>query len=612
MNSSNDIMRAVKAYIEIPDTTYAIMVDGDWGCGKTYLWKNTILPIVGNDEALYISLFGLNSIEDIENEIFKSMSLLGENTGGFFKGLLNKSTIDISDDIKLGGIGFAVQYGMKKLKESKLNKIKKLFICFDDFERWAGDVSVCLSYVNKLVEHDGTKCLIIGNTTKIFEQNKYVFNYTKDKTIGFKYRLKHSPSDAFYAAIKLANLSNDKFEKFIINLYKHNSKRIDYFLINSKCLNIRIISTAINYLCKIVVNNYDKFKLSEPTSVEYFISLISTLIIVEMYRTSDNDKEIILDYNIDNSYDLLKKIGRNSFDDNAKDKLTEDDKISEYLVYQSFSGVGEIKRKGICSIITNGFYRGEDFVDEFEKWKFVEDYEIYLDTFKIWYMDDEKAQKLFESTYKTIFTDKRITNPLTLLFISARMTSEIKRGVLPLDFETLKSDFRRLFNELYDNEKIEKSVKLDYIWRKNGFEYCEDLCQEIMDLNSKYNEHKNEFELSQFWVKLSNDPLSMDELLEKYKCLEIFEQYKNTDDILKSIDTLSNSQLFELTRWMGSRVQQNPNINSVNPRYLAVAVAIDEKYSDKFGVRAGHFKQIARILKNLKTDYDPEYIQATP
>lgn len=607
MNSTKDIARAVKTYVEIPNTLYAIMVDGDWGCGKTHLWKNTIRPLVGEDEALYISLFGLKTIEDIENEIFKAMSFIGENTEGFFKGLLNKSTVDLSDDIKLGGIGFAVQYGMQKWKEIRLKKSKKLFICFDDVERWAGEVSVYLSYINKLVEHDGTKCLIIGNSKRIEDKNK--FNLTKDKIIGFKYRLTHSPSDVFEAAFALSTFPNTKTKTMLKNIYINNAARINACLTESKCSNIRIVSTAISYLGNIADRNYDKFKLSQASAVDYFITMLSTVVLVEMYRTSDEDKKSILASEAIDTYELLSRLGINSNEVKDNKELREEDSISENLIYQCYG-----ENKGICSIIKNGFYRDEDFVDEFTGWKNTEFYEIYLDTFKVWYMDDQEAKSLFDKTYNSVFVEKLVTNPNTILRLAGRMTQDIKRGVLGHDFETIKNDFRILLKKLYDSGEVDRVDRIDSSRGPISFEndYCGDLYKETQELNRAYNVNKQKYELSQFWVKLKNDPGSMEDLLDKYLGIEIFEQYKNPEDILNSIESLSNMQLFELTRWMGSSVKEEPDINySENARILAVALVIEKKYAVKFGVRAGHFKQIARILKNRKTDYDPECIQGT-
>lgn len=612
MSTTNDIERAVRAYIDTAGTMYAIMIDGDWGCGKTHMWKNTILPIVGQEEALYISLFGLKDIKDIENEIFKAMSFVRESTVGFFKGVLDESTINVLEDIKLGGIGLAVQYGMQKWKETRLKKSKNLFICFDDLERWTGDMEVCLSYINKLVEHDGTKCLIIGNSKKIKEISKNNFNLTKDKMIGFRYKLTHSQEDVFDAAFKLTNFSSENSKATIVDIYQNNGARINFRLSDSKCSNIRIVSTALSFLDKIVDKNHEKFTLSNTASVDYFTALMSTVILVEMYRTSDEDKELILNSYSNSSFELAKSLGMQR-KERERIELSEEEEIAKTLLYNSFAGIEDVKRKGICSIVKNGFYRDEDFVDEFSDWKKTEDYEIYLDTFKVWYMDDDDAKEVFENTYNALFVEKVIKDPQTLLLIADRMTSETKRGILDFDFVKLKEKLRALFNELYKEEKMERVSDLNITIGINRFEYCMDLYDEVHELNEKYNKDEKKSEFSQFWVKLGSDPSNMDDLLKKNQHLEIFAQYEKPGDILNSLERLNNAQLYDFARSMGSRVCKKPNclpaVDSEHTRAQSVVATIENKYADKFGVRASHFKQIARILKNRKTDYDPEYVQ---
>lgn len=612
MSTTKDIERAVKAYIDTADTMYAIMIDGDWGCGKTYLWKNTICPIVGQEEAIYISLFGLNDIKGIENEIFKTMSFVRENAVGVLKGLFGKSAIDISEEIKLGGIGFVVQYGMQIWKETRLKKSKNLFICFDDLERWTGDMEVCLSYINKLVEHDGTKCLIIGNSKKIKEGSKGNFNSIKDKTVGFIYKLSHSSEGVFDAAFKLTNFSSEKSEEIILGIYQNNKARINSRLSDSKCSNIRIVSTTLSFLDKIVDKNYEKFTLSNTASVDYFTALMSTVILVEMYHTSDEDKELILNSYGNSSFELAKSLGMQR-KERERIELSEEEEIAKTLLYNSFAGIEDVKRKGICSIVKNGFYRDEDFVDEFSDWRKTEDYEIYLDTFKVWYMNDDDAKKVFESTYNALFVEKVIKDPQALLLIADRMTSETKRGILDIDFDELKEKLRALFNELYKEDEMERVSNLNIHIEINRFVYCMDLYDEVHELNEKYNKNEGKRELSQVWTKLKSDPTLMHDLLDKNLHLEIFAQYEEPDTVLDSLEKLSNAQLFELTRWMGSRLNEKPNclpaVNSEHTRAQAVVAIIENEYGHKFGVRAGHFKQIVRILKNRKTDYDPEYVQ---
>jgi hypothetical protein len=88
--------------------------------------------------------------------------------------------------------------------------------------------------------------------------------------------------------------------------------------------------------------------------------------------------------------------------------------------------------------------------------------------------------------------------------------------------------------------------------------------------------------------------------------------YDKPEEIVDVIESLRNDQLFELTRWMGSRINEESDcieaVNKEHDRAQAVADIFEKKYTSQFGVKAGHIKQITRVLKNKRTDYDPEFI----
>jgi hypothetical protein len=615
MDVTNDIVKAVKTYIETPDTKYAIMIDGDWGCGKTYLWKNIILPEVGKSDAIYVSMFGLRDINDIENEIFRALSIVGADEEGILKGIIN-SNPNMAEDIKFGGLGFAVQFGLKKWKETRIKKSKRLFICFDDLERWAGDIEICLSYINKLVEHDGAKCLVIGNAKEIEEKNKNKFHDTKEKTIGFKYKLAYSPEIVLNAAISLINFPSKECKAYIEKLLLQNGNRIFELLTSANCSNIRTVSTAVHYLAIIYSNNKEKFEPSPASAISYFISLLSTLILVEHHKNSDEDRKIILDSSADNSFFLTEKLGMKHYEADGKTrKLSDEEKIIEHLIHNAFYQTDDIKLQGKFSIITHGFYRAEDFEEEFSEWKKTEDYEYYMDTFKFWYLSDEESNRIFSSTYRAIFEEKNITHPSVLLLLTDRLINDIKRGVVDLDFEKTKVDIKQLFDELFEQKKMEHIRSIELHWGSRRFEYCEDIYTYVVEKNKAYYESSEKIDLSKFWVKLKENPDSLNELMNKYKSFEIFSLYETPEEIVEVIESLRNDQLFELTRWMGSRIDEERScfvaVEKEHDRAQAIADILEKKYNNQYGVKSGHIKQIARIIRNKRTDYDPEYIDKT-
>lgn len=71
----NDVIDNIKYYIYSEESDYVIMIDGEWGSGKTYFVKNSIIPMItsANLKPLYISLFGVNTLDEIKEKMFYEM-----------------------------------------------------------------------------------------------------------------------------------------------------------------------------------------------------------------------------------------------------------------------------------------------------------------------------------------------------------------------------------------------------------------------------------------------------------------------------------------------------------------------------------------------------------
>ena len=62
-------MGELEYYCEEPQPVGALMLTGEWGCGKTYLLKNVLSDkLNGNYVLLRVSLFGLESIEEVKKK----------------------------------------------------------------------------------------------------------------------------------------------------------------------------------------------------------------------------------------------------------------------------------------------------------------------------------------------------------------------------------------------------------------------------------------------------------------------------------------------------------------------------------------------------------------
>ena len=78
-----NILEELKFYCETQNPVGALMLSGEWGCGKTYLIEKTLPEdIVDTCIVLRVSLFGLGTVNEIQAEVKKKwFAALSEEKG---------------------------------------------------------------------------------------------------------------------------------------------------------------------------------------------------------------------------------------------------------------------------------------------------------------------------------------------------------------------------------------------------------------------------------------------------------------------------------------------------------------------------------------------------
>lgn len=594
-SSKYEVIAAVKTYLNRTNTQYAIMIDGGWGTGKTYFYRTEIKPLVRDHHTIYISLFGLKSIQDIENEIFKAISFQKEDSGEKLKGILSLNP-EILEDVKIGGSGYAIQFLMNQWKEDSGKSGRPFVLCLDDLERWEGNFSVCLSYINKLVEHESAKCIVIGSLSFLEHDDEKEFENARDKTIGHIYKLENEMDVVFNAALSLINFKNNKSSQFIKKLIYENQKKLTNILNRVNCKNIRTLSEAIQLYEYIYNHNVTPLTESKNLAFHYFCSLLATLILFKNYFVNQELRDKLLNgYNSSNQgYAFLDELGY--FDEDKPDYITEK---SRFLLETIFFRADKISLKGVFSIIKKGFYFGKDFEGDFLKWEVEKTYETYLDTYSLSHLNDAEVSKIIDDVLHSIFIKKEITNPATLLLLAEHLINDINHGVVELNSEEMKKQFISLFKELYQGGLIDKSLIYELDFGSNCFVQCPEVYEVVRNLNRDYIKDIENHSLSNFWLEITNRPDDAMELFDAFKYEPIFSIYYNPQEVIDALNRLTNSQLFELIIWINSR-NKNPGCKQVRNQEREqasnIGEYIDYSYQNKYGMKAGHFKNIAKLL----------------
>ena len=111
MLTEEQILKIIKKYISKNETNYAILLDGEWGTGKTYFIREKLIPLLKKDykkekkeknkvfrlknetvkfknkKPIYISLYGIEDVKEISKSIY--ISLLGEKSNKWISAPIN-------------------------------------------------------------------------------------------------------------------------------------------------------------------------------------------------------------------------------------------------------------------------------------------------------------------------------------------------------------------------------------------------------------------------------------------------------------------------------------------------------------------------------------------
>jgi KAP family P-loop domain. len=197
MKQMEDLVESILDYIRAEYTDYAIMINGEWGSGKTYFWNHKIKPKIEAMQVngkkltpIYMSLYGISNLEEISKKIFiETTQLMDKN----LKKFMGASGVGSIPEYAKTGLDMANFFGVTqngdRLDYAQFFSTDDKVLCFDDLERANVDVIDILGYINNFVEHDHIKTIIICNekelSTKLknsnLEMKTFIATYLLDK-----------------------------------------------------------------------------------------------------------------------------------------------------------------------------------------------------------------------------------------------------------------------------------------------------------------------------------------------------------------------------------------------------------------------------------------------
>ncbi len=279
-----EIEQVINRYLEEKDTDYAIMITGEWGCGKTYFVRHTLSDYInstpyekkeGNTKmfsAVYISLYGLSSIEELPYLVAKSiLPFLDSKIASFIKGAAG---------------GFANFFGIERENFKEFSKLYEIqqdkVLIFDDLERVnfkKVHIKEVLGAINQYVEGGRLKTIVISDERKIIDDD---FNNFKEKTIRYTLKFQKPLSESFDDIV--SELEKDDYFTFL----KEQKGLIIHVFRLGDCKNLRTLKFIIDVFRVL----FDKVKNLKYTSEILKDLLVSMLVYSIEYKSGMNYEDL--------------------------------------------------------------------------------------------------------------------------------------------------------------------------------------------------------------------------------------------------------------------------------------------------------------------------------
>ena len=598
-----DLVESILDYIRADYTDYAVMINGEWGSGKTYFWNNKIRNKIESMQlngkrykTIYMSLYGISNLEEISKKIFiETTQLMDKNLKKYMD---SKGQVNIPEYAKTGldmANLFGVTQNGDKLDYSDFFATDDKVLCFDDLERANVDVIDILGYINNFVEHDHIKTIIICNekelSTKLkssnLEMKTFIATYLLDKegdlvkktdkpmveriqdTIEYVFdkandyeRIKEKLiGETFEYAPEFNYIINGilmRYEKYpeLIRFLRENTNLIISTFNKSGTRNLRILKHALNDFKKI----FDMVNKSYP-------------------NTNNRVMQTMLIFTIAISFEI--KAGKVT-----KDKFININSNEEYKAILVSSRVFMDNRQFYIKEFDNNYYY--NFKAEYRFFKFIEMYirtrifdmkvfkenmEVIINTIdtdklpaykrllteEYWKIADDQFNSVIEEIIQDIKEGK--IKPIEMVKIFAYFSYFIKKDLINYDIKTIKSIFLNGIN-------IASLTA----------EYCSNVDEELsqisveeigpeMDEVIKYFNEVNEKLKDKMYMEKAEEifkyiPMKMELFYEKFakECMNVpIFKYYDVFQMFQRISCASNEDIVTIKEMLVSRAKKYKN-----------------------------------------------------
>jgi len=577
---------------------FAVLLQGEWGCGKTWFIKRFIEEFEKNKgiedtkRVLYISLYAVNSTNEIEDQIFQQLHPVLSSkpmalTGKILKGVLRASLkIDLDADNKPEG---TINAKIPDLNlPDYLMKTDDRILIFDDLERCQIPIEDVFGYINSFVEHQGLKVVIIANEDELnnIERNKEKdcpnYNRIKEKLIGKTFRVSHDIESAFNSFV--GNIKDPKTKEFFL-LNKGRVIEI-FYIANYK--NLRHLKQSIWDFGRLFSDIPQKYK----DIPELMVDLLSVFM---SFSFEIKGGKIIPDQ-IKNLTSILPS---RFFPDRKKEKhipTPMEEVIDKYSFLNPYDTV--LTEKCWRELFDKGYFSKEELSDSLGKSNYCQD-ENTPDWVKLWHfteLNDDQFSSILENVKKQ-WNERAFKKPCEIMQVSGLYLVLSQMGLNPEKQKDILHQCKEYIDEVkksgaWSNLNV-KSISLLERDQGAGLGYAG---QDLNEFNEIYLYLEKKLEEA----KIESLPQAGEDLLRVLS--------EDTSKFRRMITLCnSNDQIYYETpilKYVDPKEFLGTIISLNNSEKRIVAYALKERY--KFDEIASKIFEELDFLKSLVAEIDKE------
>lgn len=644
-----DLVESILDYIRADYTDYAIMINGEWGSGKTYFWNNKIRNKIDTMQlngkrykTIYMSLYGISNLEEISKKIFiETTQLMDKNLKKYMN---SNGQVTIPEYAKTGldmANLFGVTQNGDKLDYSDFFLTDDKVLCFDDLERANVDVIDILGYINNFVEHDHIKTIIICNekelSTKLkssnLEMKTFIATYLLDKegdlvkktdkpmveriqdTIEYVFdkandyeRIKEKLiGETFEYSPEFNYIINGilmRYEKYpeLIRFLRENTNIITSTFNKSGTKNLRILKHALNDFKKI----FDTVNKSYPNTNNRVMQtmLIFTIAISFEIKAGKVTKDKFININNNEEYKAI-LVSSRVFMDNRQFYIKEFDNNYYYnfkAEYRFFKFIEKYIRTRIFDMKT-----------------FKDDMEVIINTIdtaklpaykrllteEYWKIPEEQFNEVIQEIIEDVKNGK--ISPIETVKIFAYFSYFIKRNLIEYDLKVTKSVFLNGINisslEAIYCDNVEE--QLNQISVSEIGPEMEEVLKYFNEINEKL---KDKMYMEKAEELFENIPIKMELFYEKFakECMNIpIFKYYDPFQTFQRISCVSNEDIVTIKEMLSDRAKKytkeiEPEMKNIKKLKQIIEDYIDGKEST---IKIVMLEELAKEIDNILSLY---------